>query len=504
MNAMAIAMVKNEADIIEAMVRHNLAFVDLMVVIDNASSDGTRDILRALQREGLPLLIVDDPVFGYFQSEKMTQVYRQVAPIFEPELVYLLDADEFLLASSRTALECALAPLPLGATALLPWRTHVPAPNETPDARQLLSDPLGALPYRRRSETPTYYKAVIRRNPADDRHLTIEQGNHQIHLEPATAVPTVTLQGAALIHLPVRSVEQLNAKVVIGWHAYLAKNRHHLQPGAGFQWQQLYERIVHGHGLSAETLCQVALVYAQAPGAHHPAADVVLDPAPARYGTLKYLNLARTSALAKIALAWASGEAAAASALRGDGRALDLAPALDLLQARQAHRALLVAGDTRWAQALAQVAPDLDIQDTLQKTGTAPQADLLLAPELPHEVCLAMAPLVSPGRVGAIVWWPDRARDAAALEAELTAWQTSGWLPDLMGTMSYRALASYRAERQGAIVLAPSSTVRPERVEAVLRLLVAQAVQPTPWQDPAPAWLSHPLQTLQLGTQAAA
>lgn len=502
MNAMAIAMVKNEADIIEAMVRHNLAFVDLMVLIDNASSDGTREILRALQHEGLPLLIVDDPEFGYFQSEKMTQVYRQVAPIFQPELVYLLDADEFLLAPGRAALEGALASLPLGSTALLPWRTHVPAPGVAPDPQQLLTDPLGALPHRRRTEAPTYFKAVIRRNPADDCRLTIEQGNHQIHLDEAVQVPTVTLDGAALIHLPVRSVEQLNAKVVNGWHAYRVKNQHRPQPGAGFQWQQLYERIVHGEGLSAETLCETALAYAQAPGRHDPATDLVLDPAPARYGELKYLGLARTSALAKVALAWSAGEPTGTPPLTGDGRALDLAPALDLLEARQARSALLVAGEDRWALALAQAVPNLPVQDALH-AGQSHQADLLLAPELPHEVCLALAPLVSPTRVGAIVWWPDQPRTAETLDTELNAWLASGWLPDLMGTMSYRALASYAAERQGAIVLTPIGSVRPERAATVQQLLVTLAAQPSTWQDPAPEWVSHPLQTLHLSTPTA-
>ena len=40
-------MVENESDIFEAFVRHNLA----------------------LQSEGLPIVISDDPIFGYFQAD---------------------------------------------------------------------------------------------------------------------------------------------------------------------------------------------------------------------------------------------------------------------------------------------------------------------------------------------------------------------------------------------------------------------------------------------------
>lgn len=102
--ALGIAMVKNEADVIEAFVRHNLAFMDALAIVDNDSVDDTREILVQLQRRGLPIILLDDPVVGHFQAEIMTAVYRRMVPIFRPRFVFLLDADEFIVASSRKAL----------------------------------------------------------------------------------------------------------------------------------------------------------------------------------------------------------------------------------------------------------------------------------------------------------------------------------------------------------------------------------------------------------------
>ena len=71
MRLIGIAMVRNEADIIEAFVRHNLTVLDALVVVDHGSLDGTGEILALLQREGLPLRVMRDASPGFFQAERM-------------------------------------------------------------------------------------------------------------------------------------------------------------------------------------------------------------------------------------------------------------------------------------------------------------------------------------------------------------------------------------------------------------------------------------------------
>ena len=501
MNSLAIAMVKNEADIVEAFVRHNLEFLDLLVVIDNGSTDGTREILTELQREGLPVLVFDDPIFGYFQSEKVTHVYRKVAPVFQPEIVWFLDADEFIHAPSRAAIEAAFTRVPVGDAVLLPWRTHLPAADADP--ARVLADPLGAMPERRRREEPTYFKIALRRDPRDDERLVIEQGNHMARRMDGTRVATHGLEGAAIVHLPVRTLEQLSAKVINGWHAYLVKNRHAAAPTAGFQWQHLYERLVHGAGLDARVLCEVALDYAQAPRpGRSRASDALHEPAPARYGRLRYLHLARTSLLAKVALNMESYIAHGDGIAPPPGSDSVLSPRRDLcglLEVLRRTGAVALGGapggeGPRWVHELATANP-------AWRDATAGEADVLIAAnhDAARFAALAAEPKLQPRQ--RIVWWPASAEGPSAIEAALQAWYRAGWEPHLLETMGYRALSSFPELRRGAIVLHAVEPERAERAAAVRTLLCTPAA-------PLPAFeggrcILHPMQDLQLQALAA-
>jgi glycosyltransferase involved in cell wall biosynthesis len=52
MKLFGAAMLRNEADIVESFVRHNLSLLDGLLVVDHGSSDGTSEILDALVTEG--------------------------------------------------------------------------------------------------------------------------------------------------------------------------------------------------------------------------------------------------------------------------------------------------------------------------------------------------------------------------------------------------------------------------------------------------------------------
>src|SRR5215471_12056770 len=92
----SLSMVKNEQDIIEPFVRHNLRFVDCMIVLDNGSVDETRTILVECARELGSVIFADSHEFAYKQSERMTRFLHGCQSAFFADFVLLLDADEFI------------------------------------------------------------------------------------------------------------------------------------------------------------------------------------------------------------------------------------------------------------------------------------------------------------------------------------------------------------------------------------------------------------------------
>jgi hypothetical protein len=306
------------------------------------------------------------------------------------------------------------------------------------------------------------------------------------------------MDGVAVAHLPVRSVEQLSAKVINGWHAYLVKNLHAEVPTAGFQWQQLYERVVYGAGIDAATLTTVALDYAQAQRAgRNRRDDAVRDPVPARYGQLRYLHLARTNLLAKIAMNMES------YILNGDGTRKpdtdetaaprrDIAGLLEVLRQSDAVRlrgAARSEGPT-WVRELALANPGW----TEVPHG---EADLLLAANMPVAAFGALATDVASHPARRIVWWSAAEPDTGAIDAALLAWYRAGWEPQLLETMGYRALSAFPELRGSAIVLHPVEPERAARALAV-RGVLSQPTLVRAAAAPVPKRVLHPMQDMAL------
>lgn len=214
-------MVRDEADVIEAMVRHHFAQgVDVMLVTDNGSADGTREILQSLADEDPRLLVADDPVHRKQQGETVTRMAREAAVVHGADWVINADADEFWLAEGGGTVREAFERFdPAWGAFEVPVRDMIGAPAFAGSgfARLCWQDrrPLDQL---RRS-------GLLAHSSNDAVHVAdpdvvVVQGNHAVsipsagHPEPGT--------GVEVLHLQWRSWTQFRQKVENAGRAYEA------------------------------------------------------------------------------------------------------------------------------------------------------------------------------------------------------------------------------------------------------------------------------------------
>jgi hypothetical protein len=227
----AISMVKDEADIVEDSMRRMAGQVDHLIVADNRSSDGTREILEQLASE-LPLMVLDDHEVGYFQSEKMTGL-AEIARTDGADWVVPFDCDEAWLARTSGRVADALEALPAHVlVAEADLYDHVPTAEDPPGS------PFSAIQWRRPG--PGALPKVACRPMIG---LTIHQGNHGASYEhndrPLTVKNVLTVR-----HFPYRSVAQMVTKARNGAAAYAATD---LPEETGGHWRG-YGRALALHG----------------------------------------------------------------------------------------------------------------------------------------------------------------------------------------------------------------------------------------------------------------
>lgn len=204
-----VSMVKDEADVIDATVSHLVTQkVDGLLIADNGSSDGTREILEALQSRFsaiLPIVVVEDREPAYYQSQKMTALAEQAYAEHGATWIVPFDADElwygdtsplgYLLAEYADNVDCILARL----------YNHFPTSGDA-------SDPNPFTRIAQRDPTPAPLpKVALRWQPG----MVIHQGNHG-----ADGVHTSLRERVSIRHFPWRSFEQFERKVRNGAAAY--------------------------------------------------------------------------------------------------------------------------------------------------------------------------------------------------------------------------------------------------------------------------------------------
>jgi hypothetical protein len=238
-------MVRNEADVIAAMVEHHLAQgIDLIIATDNASVDGTREILAQYAERGL-VELHDDPRHAKQQADVVTRMARSAYTEHGADWVINADADEFYvpLDRSRTVRE-VLEEIP---TSLQAFTADVVNLTGTP-ARQGAG--FRRLTWRdNRPEETLMDVAGLHAHPTPNAihvgspDVSVQLGNHFISIESKGQPPAEL--AIEVLHLPWRSLHHYATKVEMSGQSFAANPM--LRPSPNHHGQRDYRRFLAGY-----------------------------------------------------------------------------------------------------------------------------------------------------------------------------------------------------------------------------------------------------------------
>ena len=244
-----VSVVRNESDIIEAMLRQNLFYLDRLFVIDNGSIDGTPDIVARLQAEGLGCELLTDTRRHHQQHHILTEFVREAPKKYDAQRIVFLDADEFLCGDRRSFTDEMS-----GSRDVLhiPWKTYVPSPDDDPSALSVLS----RIKHRREFESPQFSKVTLPCNL--DGKIQVGRGSHSIRHDGKKIVGQEA-KSVCIGHFPVRTPQQLLGKILLGsWSIRMRK--HSL--GEANHWIDLSQEFQNHPELDDERFFEIAANYA--------------------------------------------------------------------------------------------------------------------------------------------------------------------------------------------------------------------------------------------------
>ena len=283
MRVVAISCVKNESDIVEAFVRHNAAFVDQLIVLDNGSTDETLRILNLLREEGFSIEIVEDPSPGFWLWKRMTKLMKDYAvKRYKADWIIPLDADEYIatrdVGAFRSALETSTQPIKIK------WQTYVPDPSD--DMNEI--NPVLRIRHRLVNEAKPWKKILVPSSIVNNQeNTTLTQGNHDL-LVNGKKCESFVWDSVQLAHFPIRSPGQYGSKIAIGYLQYLAMSER--EKDWGSHLHSGYELLKKDPEAFSDSYRDAALHFAVRSESDFDA-KIMLDPIPYMGGTIKYTKM---------------------------------------------------------------------------------------------------------------------------------------------------------------------------------------------------------------------
>jgi len=206
-------LVRNEADVVDAQLAYHLhAGIDFVVAMDNASSDGTTEILERYERAGLVRLL-REPADDMRQDEWVTRMARLAAAEHDADWVIHADADEFWWPRGGS-LKDVLATVPNRYGVVRGcWRHFLPRPDDGAFFAERMTVRLTTPAHPGDKETIFHaHQKVAHRASAE---VEIERGNH--NADAPGLDPLRAWHPLEVMHFSFRSVAQLERKAQGGW-----------------------------------------------------------------------------------------------------------------------------------------------------------------------------------------------------------------------------------------------------------------------------------------------
>ncbi len=292
MRIIGISCVRDEEDIIESFVRHNLVYLDKLYIVDNLSKDKTAEILTSLVKEGLAIEVWKSTSCSNQQDRAMTAALKKATKQdANADFVFPLDADEFLGAPDRLSLIADLEKVGSSGYGIMPWKTYIPVEDDLDKLNPSIPATV-RMTHRRNHEGNQMFKAVVPR--ALFGKIRIPQGSHKLKRLDGGACQEILL-ATPLAHFPIRSSNQLIAKIILSEHSLRMKKDS--APNESFHWRELSESIrARNFRIAADQVRNYALSYALRPTDEMPT-EGFHDPLPVHSSVVIQYAGAETSSL---------------------------------------------------------------------------------------------------------------------------------------------------------------------------------------------------------------
>ncbi|EEE35139.1 conserved hypothetical protein [Rhodobacteraceae bacterium KLH11] len=202
-----VTLAWNDADVIEATLRNNLQVFDLIVVVIRPSTDGTEAVVEALSAEGLAIIPWKLPVSELEDVQIMSSIYLRVQDFLDNPAIAVFDAcDVFIVRDQDTFLN-DIRQVPEGARGNIRRKIALPPSSGIETSAVDLSEFTGLL------DGPGGTGIALKPKGVATSHAQPIKDKMQNLVDvDGTSLADCTIDSAYVVHIPVRSAEQLYSK----------------------------------------------------------------------------------------------------------------------------------------------------------------------------------------------------------------------------------------------------------------------------------------------------